>query len=127
MTDTYKFLYIEDSPENQYLIEFYLKKQPVELTCCTSGSEAISALEQDPDFDIIIIDLNLPGEISSDDVMEYIKDHLADTPVYIMSAMTRGEIAEKTKLYDIQDYLIKPVRKKEFLQTVSKSCPELEM
>jgi CheY-like chemotaxis protein len=121
MNTSSKILYVEDSPENQVLLEFYLKKSPVEITAATSGNEAKEILEHEK-FDIIILDLNLPGETSSTELLDYIDGQV---PVFIMTAMSLSEIKERVGMYDIEDYLIKPVKRSELLQALGKVIPEL--
>lgn len=121
MNNSSKILYVEDSPENQVLLEFYLKKMPVEITAATSGNEAKEILAKE-EFDVIILDLNLPGETSSTELLDYLDGRI---PVFIMTAMSRSEIKERVGMYDIEDYLIKPVKRSDLVQALGKKIPAL--
>lgn len=121
MSNLSKILYVEDSPENQVLLNFYLKNRPVEIVSATSGNEAMEILQQE-DFDVIILDLNLPGETSSTELLDSIDGKY---PVFIMSAMSYSEIRERVGSYDIEEYLIKPVKKSDLLASLGKVIPEI--
>lgn len=71
------------------------------------GDRAIGRLE-DHDFDLIILDLMLPGA-SGFDVLRRLREGRDDTPVLILSA--RGEDVDKIQGFRLgaDDYVVKPV------------------
>ncbi|MDO8694094.1 MAG: response regulator [Sheuella sp.] len=54
-------LLLEDDPLMQRFVSLALEDEPLELTCCSSVSQAMQAIEQHA-FDWILTDLMLPGE-----------------------------------------------------------------
>jgi CheY-like chemotaxis protein len=54
-------LLLEDDPLMQRFVSLALEDEPLELTCCSSVSQAMQVLEQHA-FDWILTDLMLPGE-----------------------------------------------------------------
>ena len=59
-----RFLYIEDSIDNHFLIDFYLKSLSIELVCTETIEEGIQLLESQK-FEGLLLDLNLPGKYTS--------------------------------------------------------------
>lgn len=56
----YFVLVPQDEPINATLIERRLKKEGHEVVVVQHGGMAVRAMEQDPSFDIILMDLNMP-------------------------------------------------------------------
>ena len=72
-----------------------------------NGSEADALLTRN-DFDLVILDLGLPG-LDGSQVLQRLRQRGKDTPVLVMSA--RLAIEERVRLLDLgaDDYLVKPV------------------
>lgn len=126
MSEQPTLLYVEDSMENQILIKFYLKKLAITLDCADSAKEAIAYLDNKVP-NLMIIDLNLPGELNSCDILDYMSqnDNLAKIPVIILSAMALDDIKNQVANYAIADFLTKPIRKKEFIEQIQQILPDL--
>ncbi|NCP84899.1 MAG: response regulator, partial [Bacteroidetes bacterium] len=56
-----RFLYIEDSIDNHFLIDFYLKSLSIDLVCVETIEEGVQLLENQ-EFEGLLLDLNLPGK-----------------------------------------------------------------
>ncbi len=56
-----KILIVEDEREMAELIRMYLEREGAEITVCETGEEALDILSGNRTFDIMILDINLPG------------------------------------------------------------------
>jgi len=83
-----KVLVVEDEREIGELIGMYLRKEGVETLLVESAEEAIDRL-QHTNFDLIVLDINLPGM----DGFEFLQElrHKSDIPVLIVSARNEDE------------------------------------
>lgn len=109
-----RVLLIEDEEQMQELIINYLNTYGYTTTAYADPRDALNALFADKDvFDIIILDLMLPG-MDGFDVARLIKEKI-DIPIIISSA--RGDIGNKIYGYEIgvDDYLEKPYEPRELV------------
>jgi two-component sensor histidine kinase/CheY-like chemotaxis protein len=100
-------LIIEDDPLSLRLIEEYIASftRKVVTKVVRSCNEAEISL-QDQNFDIALLDLNLPDSKGIESFMRILK--LAeDIPVIVLSGTEDSEIALKTVRAGAQDYLVK--------------------
>lgn len=105
-----RILLIEDDEQiNQLLVES-LSKQAYQVVAAYSGTEGRMLLAQQK-FDLILLDLMLPG-LSGEDLLLEIRQSFA-TPVIVISAKT--SIDDKVNVLELgaDDYLVKPFDLKE--------------
>ncbi|TNE70270.1 response regulator [bacterium] len=113
-------LYIEDNIDNHFLFEFYVKGL-MNLTCVENTDKAVAALK-DNSYDLVLIDLNLPGSLTSWEVIDFIKSSSQEVPkIWMLSAMQQREIQEQLDHYPEVFYLMKPVRKADFVAKVKET------
>lgn len=98
-------LIVEDVPEMAALIELYLKKEGYETVTAGSGEKALLELHE-KSFDLMILDLNLPGM----DGFQCLKTAREDFsfPVLIVSARDDDEDVIKGLNLGADDYVPKP-------------------
>jgi two-component system OmpR family response regulator len=96
---------VEDDAELAVVLTEYLKQFNIEVTNFEEPFLALSSLRLHP-YDLIILDLTLPGMDGLDVCKEIIKHH--DIPIIISSA--RSDIADKVTALQLgaDDYLPKP-------------------
>lgn len=81
-------LIIEDEPDLAELIQMYLEKEGITAVISLTAEAALEVLEKQ-DFDLITLDLNLPGMDGFEFLQSFRKDN--DTPVIIVSARQADE------------------------------------
>ena len=109
-----RVLLIEDEKQMQELIGNYLDTYGFTTTAYENPRDALDALlVKKESFDIVILDLMLPG-MDGFDVAKAIKEKL-EIPIIISSA--RGDIGNKIYGYEIgvDDYLEKPYEPRELV------------
>lgn len=117
-----RILYIEDSAENQMLISYYVKKEPIEVICASDGYRAVEMLREQS-FDLILLDLNLPDGFSGLDMIHAIRKEprYHDTPLVVLTASLHNEINHTGIQPYIDDFITKPIRKNEFLEMIKRN------
>ncbi len=111
---TRKVLLIEDDLPLQELIRSFLTSYDFETVAYADPKKALECLlEKNEVFDIVVLDLMLPG-MDGFDVAKLIKSRL-DIPIIISSART--DIGNKIYGYDLgaDDYLDKPYEPRELV------------
>ena len=104
--DFMRALLIEDTVDLGAAIAARLRDQGHAVEWLTDGGLASQRVQEDP-FDLIILDLTLPGKDGAD-VLKLLRGRRINTPVLVITA--RSEIGDKIDLLDIgaDDYLVKP-------------------
>lgn len=100
-------LVVEDEGDLQEAISFKLKRAGFNVALAGTSKEATNSIEQETP-DIIWLDLLLPGS-SGIDLLETIRkrEQTKDTPVIVVSALTKKEERQKVEGLGINDYIIK--------------------
>ena len=115
-----KILVVDDAKNILLVLRMSLEKAGYEVITAMDG---ISALEkaQEMDPDLILLDILIP-KMNGFLVFEALKDETAtaDTPVIFISAKAEDEDLEKARELGAADFLIKPVKQEQLLETVEK-------
>lgn len=101
-----KLLLVEDEMEITNFLTRGLRYEGYEIDHAPTGEDALK-LTQGNDYDIIILDLILPG-ISGEGVLKELRGQHDKTPVIVLTAL--NDVDTKTKLLNTgaDDYLVKP-------------------
>ena len=114
-----KILYVEDNPDNVYMLTRRLKKKGFELIIAGDGQEGIDkAVEETPD--LILMDLSLPtmdGWTATAKIKEM--ERLKDIPIIALSAHAMPEHRDRAIKAGCSDYDTKPVDIKRLLSKIS--------
>jgi len=110
-----KVLIIEDDEELLMALSLYLNKYGIETTCVEEPFIGLSLLTQE-EFDLVILDLTLPG-MDGLDVIKKIRDE-SDIPVIISSA--RNDLTDKVIGLErgADDYMPKPYDPRELVTRI---------
>ena len=110
-----KILYVEDNPDNIYMLTRRLKKKGFEMIIAGDGQEGIDmALEEKPD--LILMDLSLPtmdGWTATEKIKKI--DEIKDIPIIALSAHAMPEHRDRAIKAGCSDYDTKPVDIKRLL------------
>lgn len=108
-----RVLLIEDDDNMQRSIELMLKSEGFNAYCTELGEEGLD-LGKLYDYDIIILDLNLP-DMHGYDVLKKLRLSKVDTPILILSGMSEMEDKVRALGFGADDYLTKPFHKEELI------------
>ena len=110
-----KILYVEDNPDNVYMLTRRLKKKGFELIIAGDGQEGIDkAIEESPD--LILMDLSLPtmdGWTATAEIKKI--EGVKDIPIIALSAHAMPEHRDRAIKAGCSDYDTKPVDIKRLL------------
>ncbi len=110
-----KILYVEDNPDNVYMLTRRLKKKGFELIIAGDGQEGIDkAVEESPD--LILMDLSLPtmdGWTATAEIKKI--EEVKDIPIIALSAHAMPEHRDRAIKAGCSDYDTKPVDIKRLL------------
>jgi CheY-like chemotaxis protein len=119
-------LYIEDNLDNQFLVNLWFKRLPIELILCSTAEEGMQTLQNGSKPDVIILDVNLPGTLSSTDFLTAIRtrpEH-AFTPVIMVSGHSTLEHVPGLSAEQYQYFLPKPFKKQDLIDILLSLFPE---
>ena len=115
-----KILYVEDNPDNVYMLTRRLKKKGFELIIAGDGQEGIDkAIEESPD--LILMDLSLPtmdGWTATAEIKKI--EGVKDIPIIALSAHAMPEHRDRAIKAGCSDYDTKPVDIKRLLGKMEK-------
>jgi len=113
----YKILFVEDEKDIIEIISDTLFRLDVKFEVASNGKEGLKKLQQNPDINLIVTDINMPV-MNGLDMLKAIRDKNINTTCIIMSAHTEKEYKTRAKDLDVKHYIVKPFDFIEFLDIV---------
>ncbi len=115
-------LVVEDNRVNQQVAEAILRDAGAEVTCASSGAEALELLETRT-FSIVLMDVQMPG-MSGIEVTKRIRadGRFRELPIVAMTARAMNDDRDACLAAGMNDYVSKPVRRELLLATMEKWC-----
>ena len=111
-----RVLLIEDDSATAQSIELMLKSEGFNVYTTDLGEEGVD-LGKIYDYDLILLDLNLP-DMSGIDVLRTLRVGKINTPVMILSGTSEIDTKVKTFTGGADDYLTKPFHKDELVARI---------
>ncbi len=111
-----RVLLIEDDPTMTRSVELMLNSEGFNIYCTDLGEEGLD-LGKLYDYDIILLDLNLP-DMHGYDVLKKLRTAKVNTPILILSGLTEMENKVKGLGFGADDYLTKPFHKEELVARI---------
>ena len=115
-------LLAEDSPESQELMRFYFQGTPYRVTIVADGEQAIAAFQADR-FDIVLIDLQMPGMdgfTATRLIRAWESSHQhPPTPILALTANAFREAEEQCLAAGCTGFLTKPIRRPQLLDALN--------
>jgi len=111
-----RVLLIEDDRATAQSIELMLKSEGFNIYTTDLGEEGVD-LGKLYDYDIILLDLNLP-DMPGFDVLKQLRVSKVDTPVLILSGTADTDVKVRGLGFGADDYLTKPFHKDELVARI---------
>lgn len=111
-----KILIVEDAKAISDLLKLNLSVYGYDCTVCNDGLEAADLLEENTNFDLILLDIMLP-HINGYELMEYIKP--LEIPVIFLTAKSALDDKLKGLTSGAEDYIVKPFEITELLARIN--------
>jgi len=118
-TTPYRLLVVDDEPINIEVLKNHLNIDKYSLTCIFSGKEALDLIKKGAEFDLVLLDIMMPG-ISGYDVCTELRQRYSEEqlPILMLTAMNKLEDLVKGFKCGANDYLTKPFIKDELLARI---------
>lgn len=114
-----KLLLVDDKKVNVMVAKLMLQKMGIEPETAVNGLEAIEKLQQD-DFDIVLMDIQMPVMNGLDATMKIKQEKLSDAKIIALTANAMEGDEEKYLSSGFDGYLPKPIQLDTLKSTLSK-------
>ncbi|MES2802490.1 MAG: response regulator [Bdellovibrionota bacterium] len=111
-------LVVEDSLDNQMLIEFYLTKNKANVVFANNGQEGIEAALKG-NFDLILMDIQMPI-LDGYSATEELRRLGVAIPIIALTGYAMKEDQDKCLRVGCNEFLAKPIHKDKLLATLAK-------
>ena len=111
-----RILLVEDDPTTSRSIEMMLGHANLNVYCADLGEDGID-LAKLYDYDLILLDLNLP-DMSSHEVLRQLRLARIETPILILSGADDTDSKLKGFGFGADDYLTKPFHREELVARI---------
>lgn len=115
-----RILLVDDNATNRKVASQILMKAGCVVETATSGQEAIDRLGQDTDFDLVLMDIQMPEMDGMETTRRLKKSFIELPPIVAMTAYAMKEDRERFLAAGMDDYLAKPIRAQQLIQMVGK-------
>ncbi len=121
----YKILVVDDFENTRFVVKFSLEKEGYLVVTAADGLEALQKLRQEPDIDLLIVDLNMPRMDGLQLIEEIRKEQiLKDKPIIILTTEIDNKKREKAKQLKITGWIQKPYKLTEFLEIIRRTLKQ---
>ena len=118
-----RILVVDDNKLNLKVAEKLLNPYNAEVTICMSGQECLDILDNDTNFDLILMDDMMPNMSGSEALSVILKLERIDgfhIPIVVLTANAISGMKEKYINLGFDDYLAKPIDKYELNRVIKK-------
>ncbi len=118
----FKLLIVDDHEHNLLTLRSLLRQHmDIEIREATSGEQALEIAAAEPDIDLIVLDVQMPGMDGFQTAeMLKLKKKTRDIPIIFLTAAFKSEEFQR-KGYDVGavDYLLKPIDDNQLINKIS--------
>jgi signal transduction histidine kinase/class 3 adenylate cyclase/ActR/RegA family two-component response regulator len=116
---TIRVLLVDDEPINLQVLINHLSSSSYHVEMATNGQEALDFLDRGHQFDLVLLDVMMPG-MSGYEVCERIRERYLPSELPIIMITAKNQVIDLVQglSFGANDYLAKPFSKNEFLARV---------
>ncbi len=114
-----KILIVDDDPSSRSLVSSILEKTGLNVITAREGNKAVSICLADDTIDVVLMDLKMP-KMNGYNATKSIKESLPNLPIVAYTAYAMTGDREKASEAGCDDYLTKPLAKKELFRVLSR-------
>ena len=97
-----------------------LRKRNIGTIGCASGEEAVRLAKEHP-FDVVILDIKMPGGMDGIETLREIKRIRPETEVILLTGHASLETSVEGMKQGAYDYLLKPIRLEDLLEKLAQA------
>ncbi|MCC1495065.1 ATP-binding protein [Cognatishimia sp. F0-27] len=112
---------VEDEESVLEVITTTLKKAGYEIASARSGDEALRTWDDDPNFDLLVTDIVMPGDLQGTHLARTLRSRYPQLPVVFMSGYSSEATVHGNGLRPQDIRLMKPVRRADLLAAIRKA------
>lgn len=113
-----KLLLVEDEPEILSVLCTALSLEGYTVEAAKSGDEAARIFESNRDFDLVVTDIVMPGELQGTTLSHHLRDIRPNLPMVFMSGYASEATVHGNGLRPQDIRLMKPVRKRDLVDAI---------
>ncbi|MBI9034424.1 MAG: response regulator [Bacteroidales bacterium] len=118
-----KILIAEDNEANFVFLETVLKRTGINIIWATDGLEAIRIFEENPDLDLVLMDVYMP-EMNGTEATKILREK-TDIPIVAQTAYSVTDDDMKLEAYGFSHVIFKPIRPKGLLELIEEIFNEI--
>ncbi|GBE29390.1 MAG TPA: response regulator [Bacteroidetes bacterium] len=118
-----RILVVDDEPDMLILLQRILQGKTNYEIITTNNSLEVPDLLEKQFFDVIITDLSMP-KLDGLDILELVQDRGSRELVVLITAYGGFDSSEKARKLGVYDYIRKPFKREQILQTVEAAMQE---
>ncbi|MGI9534031.1 MAG: sigma-54-dependent transcriptional regulator [Thermodesulfobacteriota bacterium] len=119
MNSEYNLLVVDDEPGMREFLEIMLRKEEYNVKVASNGEEAIDLIQKEQ-FDLAIVDIQMPG-INGIEVLKSTREIHPNTTIIMITAFASHESAIEAMKLGAYDYITKPFKIDEIKLVISKA------
>lgn len=116
----FNVLIVDDEEDFLDTLMNRLKKRGIDTAGCSSGEQAV-ALIKEKVFDVVILDIKMPGGMDGIETLREIKRLRPDTEVLLLTGHGSVETSVDGMKEGAFDYLLKPIKLEALLEKVAQA------
>jgi PAS domain S-box-containing protein len=117
-----KILLVDDDPSSLLFLRKIIEKTGATIFTAGNGSGAINICNQQPDIDLVFMDIRMPG-MDGYEVAKRIKAKYPFIPVVAQTAYAMPEEIRKSTIAGFDSHITKPLKQSEVFAAIKKFCP----
>lgn len=114
-----KILIVEDDEISEMLLRKVVKSFSKEILHTTSGAEAVEAIRNNPDIDMILMDIRMP-DLNGYEATKQIRQFNEKVVIFAQTAFAQSGDRELAIEAGCDDYIAKPVKKVELMELLQR-------
>ncbi|AFZ59540.1 response regulator [Anabaena cylindrica FACHB-243] len=115
-----RLLIVDDNPAHCQILSLQARSWNMQIYAVTSAQQALEQIRQGVEFDIAILDLNMPEMDGVTLAQEIRKQSNCKTiPLVILTSLTKAEISQEYSDIKIAAYLTKPVKQSQLYDALA--------
>ena len=121
-----KILIAEDNDLSDFLLRKTVQQYAKEIICVRTGTEAIARALQNPDIDLILMDIKMP-EMDGYNAIRRIREFNKDVIIIVQTAFALSSDRNKAFEAGCNEYISKPIRQVLLKQMIERLFTNVEM